>query len=41
MKIGSWDYNKAFCTDNAFISQQVITASIAKPGEKKAYEIIP
>jgi hypothetical protein len=41
MKIGAWNNNIAFCADKIFISEQMISTSIAKPGKEKTNKIIP
>jgi hypothetical protein len=41
MIVGSGNNNKALRADKNFISHQVIAASIAQPGKKEAYKIVP
>jgi hypothetical protein len=41
MEIGPGNQYIAFGTNDLFIPQQLIAAAMAKPGEKKTYDVIP
>ena len=40
METRPWNKNKTFGADDLFIAQQVITTTMAEPGQKETYEVV-